>query len=253
MIKLSLSPDLRFANDKLVNRKATITLGKAADAAVFNGTFSIMPASASTQVAITAEATVPPEGWSVGSKVLADATTNKVELTANVIKTVHFNKGKDAVDTGLVLGTEEYDAADNTVKSFALVDTTSYALIALAHGEDEKNEDGNVLEDGKKAVRTLQIKRLSGTDVAETAEVEIANVPVATGSLVGNTMGFMIKGGDPVRIHALCNWMGHTGLKENLESFKMVTKDHDALVLSLATNSALPEKPASTVGEPAEE
>lgn len=234
MIKLSLNPDLRFANDKLVNRKATITFGTGGKA-VFNGTFAIMPASASTQAAITAEATVPPEGWSVGA-----ADTKTVELTANAIKTVHFNKGKDAVDTGLVLGTEEYDAETNAVKAFAPVDTTSYALIALAHGEDEEGDGG------KKAVRTLQIKRLSGTE-AETAEVEIASVPVATGSLVGNTMGFKIKGGDPVRIHALCHWVGHAGLKKNLESFKMVTKDHDALVLSLETNPADPEMPKSTV------
>lgn len=233
MIKLSLNPDLRFANDKLVNRKATITLNEKE----FNGTFAIMPASASTQAAITAEATVDAAGVTVA------ATDEKtVELTANVIKTVHFNKGKDAVDTGLVLGTEEYDAANNKV-TFALVDTTSYELIALAHGEDEKDTEGNPVPNGKKAVRTLQIKRLSGTDVAETAEVEIANVPVATGSLVGNTMGFKIKGGDPVRIHALCHWVGHAGLKKNLESFKMVTKDHDALVLSLDTNSSSPAKP----------
>lgn len=238
MIKLSLNPDLRFANDKLVNRKATIKFGGENGAAVFNGTFVIMPASASTQAAITAEATVDAAGVTVA------ATDEKtVELTANAIKTVHFNKGKDAVDTGLVLGTEEYDAETNAVKTFAPVDTTSYALIALAHGEDEKDTEGNLVENGKKAVRTLQIKRLSGTDVAETAEVEIASVPVATGSLVGNTMGFKIKGGDPVRIHALCHWVGHAGLKKNLESFKMVTKDHDALVLSLDTNSSSPAKP----------
>lgn len=228
MIKLSLNPDLRFANDKLVNRKATITLGTGGKAVAFNGTFSIMPASASTQAAITAEAEV-----SEDVTVEADSTKT-VELTANAIKTVHFNKGKDAVDTGLVLGTEEYDATNNKV-TFALVDTTSYELIALAHGEDEKDEDGILVENGKKAVRTLQIKRLSGTDVAETAEVEIASVPVATGSLVGNAMGFTIKGVGTVRIHALSNWMGHAGLKKNLESFKMVTKDHEELVLTLAT------------------
>lgn len=229
MIKLSLNPDLRFANDKLVNRKATITLGTGGKAAVFNGTFSIMPASASTQAAITAEAEV-----SEDVTVEADSTKS-VELTANAIKTVHFNKGKDAVDTGLVLGTEEYNAETNAVTAFAPVDTTSYELIALAHGEDEKDTEGNPVENGKKAVRTLQIKRLSGTDVAETAEVEIASVPVATGSLVGNAMGFTIKGVGTVRIHALSNWMGHAGLKKNLESFKMVTKDHEELVLTLAT------------------
>lgn len=222
MIKLSLNPDLRFANDKLVNRKATITLGTGGKAVAFNGTFSIMPASASTQAAITAEAEV-----SEDVTVEADSTKS-VELTANVIKTVHFNKGKDAVDTGLVLGTEEYNAETNAVTAFAPVDTASYELIALKHGEDEEGDGG------KKAVRTLQIKRLIGTE-AETADIEIAGVPVATGSLVGNAMGFTIKGVGTVRIHALSNWMGHAGLKKNLESFKMVTKDHEELVLTLAT------------------
>lgn len=212
MIKLSLNPDLRFANDKLVNRHATITLGTAP---AFNGTFAIMPASASTQAAITAEATVPAEGVIVGA-----AGTKTVELEANVIKTVHFNKGQTEIDTGLVLNDLE------TSGSFSLVDTTNYEL-------DEHNHGSH---------RTLVIKRKVNTE-AETAEVEFSGVMVATGSLVGNTMGFKIKGGDPVRIHALCHWVGHAGLKKNLESFKMVTKDHDALVLSLDTNSSSPAKP----------
>lgn len=212
MIKLSLNPDLRFANDKLVNRHAVITLGTAP---AFNGTFAIMPASASTQAAITAEATVPAEGVIVGA-----AGTKTVELEANVIKTVHFNKGQTEIDTGLVLNDLE------TSGSFSLVDTTNYGL-------DERNHGSH---------RTLVITRNVNTE-AETAEVEFSGVMVATGSLVGNTMGFKIKGGDPVRIHALCHWVGHAGLKKNLESFKMVTKDHDALVLSLDTNSSSPAKP----------
>jgi hypothetical protein len=237
MIKLSLSPDLRFANDKLVNRKATVTLGKGENAPAFNGTFSIMPASASTQAAITAEASVSDDGWIIKSEILADPEQNKVELKANVIKTVHFNKGQTKVDTGLVLKEDEYNDDGNTLKLWAPVDATSYELIALKHGEDKE---------GKKAVRTLQIKRLSETAEAETADVEIADVVVATGSLVGNTMGFKIKGGDPVRMHALCNWVGHVGLKENLESFKVVTKDHDAIVLSLETHSDLPSMPGAS-------
>lgn len=214
MIKLSLNPDLRFANDKLVNRKATIKFGGENSAAVFNGTFSIMPASASTQAAITAEATVQADGWVVAA---TDAKT--VELTANVIKTVHFNKGQMTVDTGLVLNDLE------TSGNFTLVDTTNYTLGEQPHGSHT----------------TLTITRNFNTE-AETAEVEFSGVLVATGSLVGNTMGFVIKGG-PVRIHALCGWVGHAGLKKNLESFKMVTKDHDALVLSLDTNSSSPAKP----------
>lgn len=218
MIKLSLNPDLRFANDKLVNRHATITLGTAP---AFNGTFAIMPASASTQAAITAEATVPAEGVIVGA-----AGTKTVELEANVIKTVHFNKGQTEIDTGLVL--KEASGSDPAEEPgfFTLVDTTNYEL-------DEHNHGSH---------RTLVIKRKINTE-AETAEVEFSGVMVATGSLVGNTMGFKIKGGDPVRIHALCHWVGHAGLKKNLESFKMVTKDHDALVLSLDTNSSSPAKP----------
>ena len=159
MIKLSLNPDLRFANDKLVNRK--FKLGPEGGDAIFDGTFSIMPAGASTQAAITAEATVPSEGGVVAADVLITA-----KLTANVIKTVHFKKGQSAVDTGIVLKEGEYSAEDSSVILFAPVDTSSYELIALKHSECEPG-DGS-----KKEVRTLQIKRLSGTTEAETAEVE---------------------------------------------------------------------------------
>lgn len=215
MIKLSLNPDLRFANDKLVNRHAVITLGDAE----FTGTFSIMPASASTQAAITAEAELDGDKVITSDQLANTEDSNKVELEANVIKTVHFNKGQMTVDTGLVLKDTE------TSGNFSLVDTTNYTLGEQSHGSHT----------------TLTITRNFNTE-AETAEVEFSGVLVAKGSLVGNTMGFVIKGG-PVRIHALCHWVGHAGLKKNLESFKMVTKDHDALVLSLDTNSSSPAKP----------
>lgn len=209
MIKLSLTPDLRFANDKLVNRKATITLNDK----TFEGTFSIMPASASTQAAITAEA-------EVSEDVVVEANATKtVELTANVIKTVHFKKGQASVDTGLVLKVDNSGELPVT-ETFKVV-TEGYSVIASPR-------------------KTLMISRNNYTE-AETAEVELKDVPVATGRLVGNATSFTIKGVGTVRIHALCNWVGHTGLKENLESFKMVTKDHEELVLTLATKHQEPE------------
>jgi hypothetical protein len=220
MIKLSLTPDPRFANDELTNRKARIALYDSPSAPAFVGTFSILPTGSSSQVAITAQATIFADLLPI-----QDPKAIVVELKANVIKTVHFNKGQTEVDTGIPL---DYIANDHMemVKPLTPANQELYTFSSTKHG------------DGENATYTLVVERLSGIDTALDAEVEIADVVVATGSLVGNSTGFFIRGsdaGDPVRIHALCNWVDEYGLNKNLESFKMVTKDHNAIVLTLGT------------------
>lgn len=227
MMKLTLTPDVRFVDDKLTNCKASVTLGDAK----FAGTFKVMPASASTQVAITAVTEKALEADVVVSEAdLADVAKNVVELKGNATKLVSFKKGQSEVDTGIVLSDEE--KADVASK-FVTSDTT-LKLAALDHGD---------------APATLQISR-SGNDAAEVKEVEFVDMVLATGSLTGVTMGLVIKGGSatdpiPVRIDALCNWSAVGGVKKNREHFKMVTKDHDAAVVTLAVDPKSPSKPTA--------